>query len=139
MASYEGLIVQAIAFPDLPSANTEHLLALIPQKVGVPLEREKVRGSIQALHSTGRFADVQAEAQHTPEGRVELTFRMRANFFVGQIFVVGDPNPPAPNQVVNASKLELGELFTREKTRPRSGQHQTADGAEWLLPVHGRG
>ncbi len=40
---------------------------------------------------------------------------MRANFFVGEIFVEGEPNPPAANQVVNASKLQLGELFTREK------------------------
>ena len=27
----------------------------------------------------------------------------------------GAPNPPAANQIVNASKLQLGELFTREK------------------------
>ena len=113
--SYEGVVVQSIGFPDLPSANTELLLALIPQKVGAPLEREAIRQSIQALHSTGRFADIQAEASRAADGRVELMFRMRANFFVGEIFVVGDPNPPAANQIVNASKLELGELFTREK------------------------
>ena len=115
MASYEGLVVQTIAFPDLPSANTKRLLELIPQKIGAPLDRENVRGSIQVLHSTGRFADIQAEAERTPDGRVELAFRMSANFFVGQIFVEGEPNPPAANQIVNASKLELGELFTREK------------------------
>ena len=115
MASYEGLIVQKIDFPDLPSANTERLLDLIPQKVGAPLEREEVRESIQALHATGRFADIQAEAERTPDGQVGLTFRMRANFFVGEIFVEGEPNPPAANQIVNASKLQLGELFTREK------------------------
>jgi outer membrane protein insertion porin family len=115
MAGYEGLIVQKIDFPDLGSANTRRLLDLIPQKVGAPLQREQVRESIQALHSTGRFADIQAEAERTPDGRVELAFRIRANFFVGEIFVTGDPNPPAANQVVNASKLQLGELFTQEK------------------------
>ncbi len=115
MASYEGLIVQKIDFADLPSANTKHLLDLIPQQAGAPLEREKVRQSIQALHATGRFADIQAEAERTPDGQVGLTFRMRPNFFVGQLFVEGAPNPPAANQIVNASKLQLGELFTREK------------------------
>ena len=115
MASYEGLIVQKIDFADLPSANTTGLLDLIPQQSGAPLEREKVRQSIQALHATGRFADIQAEAERTPEGQVRLTFRMRPNFFVGQLFVEGAPNPPAANQIVNASKLQLGELFTREK------------------------
>ena len=115
MAAYEGLIVQKIDFADLPSANTAGLLDLIPQQAGAPLEREKVRQSIQALHATGRFADIQAEAERTPDGQVGLTFRMRANFFVGQLFVDGAPNPPAANQIVNASKLQLGELFTREK------------------------
>jgi outer membrane protein insertion porin family len=115
MSSYEGLIVEKIDFPDLPSANTKRLLELIPQKVGAPLEREGVRGSIQALYATGRFADIQAEAEPIADGRVELTFRMRASFFVGEIFVVGQPNPPAANQVVNASKLQLGELYTQEK------------------------
>lgn len=115
MAAYEGLVVQTITFPDLPSANTKHLLELIPQKVGTPFERERVRQSIQALHATGRFADIQVDAQHTSEGGVALAFQMRANFFVGELFVDGAPNPPAANQVVNASKLQLGERFTREK------------------------
>jgi outer membrane protein insertion porin family len=115
MAGYEGLIVQKIDFPDLGSANTQRLLNLIPQKVGTPLQREEIRESIQALYATGRFADIQAEAERTTNGRVELTFRIRANFFVGEISVTGEPNPPAANQVVNASKLQLGELFTQEK------------------------
>src|SRR5208282_2543858 len=83
---------------------------------GAPLEREGVRQSIQALYATGRFADIEAEADRTPDGRAALMFRMRANFFVGEIFVTGETNPPAANQVVNASKLQLGELYTREKT-----------------------
>ena len=115
MAEYEGLIVQKIAFPDLPLASTTRLLDLIPQKVGTPLERAGVRESIRALYATGRFADIQAEAERTSAGRAELRFRVRANFFVGEIFVTGEPNPPAANQVVNASKLQLGELFTQEK------------------------
>ncbi len=115
MASYEGLIVKKIDFSDLPSANTTGLLDLIPQQEGAPLEREKVRQTIQVLYATGRFADIQAEAEPTADGQVGLTFRLRANFFVGEIFVEGAPNPPAANQIVNASKLQLGELFTREK------------------------
>jgi len=131
MASYEGLIVQKIDFADLPSANTAGLLELIPQQAGAPLEREKVRQSIEALHTTGRFADIQAEAERTTDGQVELTFRMRPNFFVGQLFVEGAPNPPAANQVVNASKLQLGELFTREKLE------RGVDGIKQLMEQNG--
>jgi outer membrane protein insertion porin family len=115
MASYEGLIVQKIDFPDLPLANAKHLLELIAQKSGSPLSREEVRQSIQTLYATGRFADIQAEAERTGSGQVALTFRVRSNFFVGELFVDRAPDPPAANQVVNASKLQLGELFTQEK------------------------
>ena len=115
VASYEGLVVRSIDFPGLPPARAKRLLELIPQKAGAPLERERVRQSIQTLHATGRFAGVQAEAERTSDGQVRLLFRVRQNFFVGEIFVSGEPNPPAANQVVNASKLQLGELFTREK------------------------
>ena len=44
-----------------------------------------------------------------------LAFRMRANFFVGEFWWMVHPSAPAANQIVNASKLQLGELFTREK------------------------
>ena len=115
MNSYEGLTVQEIDFPGLPSPSVKRLLDLIPQKVGAALARDNVRESIQALHATGRFADIRVEAERTPDGQVELEFRMRPNFFVGEIFVDGAPNPPAANQVVNASKLQLGELFAQEK------------------------
>ena len=115
IASYEGLVVQRIDFPDLPTDSVERLRNLIPQKVGAPVRRDDVRQSIQDLHSTGRFADIQVEAEHTSDQQVALTFRTRLNFFVGEILVEGAPDPPAANQIVNASKLQLGELFTREK------------------------
>src|ERR1700733_8778551 len=68
IAGYEGLIVENIDFAGLPSANTKRLRDMIPQKVGAPLERDAVRESIQALYATGRFADLQAEAERTPDG-----------------------------------------------------------------------
>jgi outer membrane protein insertion porin family len=115
IVSYEGLAVQKIDFPDVPADESGHLLGLIPQRVGETFHREMVRQSIQALYATARFADIQAEAERTADGQVMLLFHTRPNFFVGEIFVDGAPNPPAANQVVNASKLQLGELFTQEK------------------------
>src|SRR5205807_8933974 len=40
---------------------------------------------------------------------------MTLNYFVGQIDVSGAPGRPTANQIINASKLQLGELFTSEK------------------------
>ena len=134
MNQYEGLTVQKIDFPDLPAASAKRLLELIPQKAGAPLQRENVRQSIQILHSTGRFADIQVEAERV-SAQVVIAVRTQSNFFVGQIFVEGAPNPPAANQVVNASKLQLGELFTAGKSRARVGWDQAVNGAEWLLQI----
>ncbi len=112
---YEGLVVRDIEFPETAPATAKQLAGLIPQKVGETLTRDKVRQSIQAIHATGRFSDVQVEAERVGGGQVALVFRAQPNYFVGEIFVEGAPEPPAANQVVNASKLQLGEVFTREK------------------------
>ena len=114
ISAYEGKTVRAIELPAVGDRDRDHLLDLLPQKVGQPLDRSYVRESIRNLYATGRFADIQAEV--TPEGSgVNLIFSTSANFFVGAVVVEGAPNRPSPNQIVNASKLQLGELFAHEK------------------------
>ncbi len=111
---YEGKTVQAIELPGVAEQDRAHMLELLPQKAGQPLDREKTRDSIRALYATGRFADIQAEV--VPSGDlVTLTFTTSPNFFLGAINVEGAPSRPTQNQIVNASKLQLGELYTREK------------------------
>ncbi len=46
---------------------------------------------------------------------VALAFPTSANFFVGAVNVEGAPPRPTQNQIVNASKFQLGELYTQEK------------------------
>ncbi len=115
MASYQGLTVQSIDFPDRPESDRQRLRQLIPQKSGEPLDRDRVRESIQALHTSGRFADVRVEAERTADGQVSLAFITSPNYFVGGVNVEGTPSVPAANHVVNATKFQLGELFTHEK------------------------
>src|SRR5712692_5841734 len=115
MASYQGLTVQSIDFPDRPESDRERLRQLIPQKPGEPLDRDRIRESIQALHATGRFADVRVEAERTASGQVAVAFVTSPNYFIGGVNVEGTPSRPAPNQVANATKFQLGELFTHEK------------------------
>jgi len=112
MSAYAGRTVRTIALPGVSDA--EHLLQMIPQKAGQSLDREQLRESIRILFATGRFADIQAEA--APSGPdVLLTFSTSLNFFVGAVEVEGAHNHPNANQVVNASKFQLGELYTRDK------------------------
>ena len=115
LSSYQGLAVRQIRFPGLPDPDQKLMLQLIPQKTGQPFDRDLIRQSMQVLHSTGRFADLRVEAERTVEGEVTLTFVSDPNYFVGDIRVEGNPNRPTANQIVNASKLQLGEPFTKDQ------------------------
>ncbi len=112
MSTYGGRIVRSIELPGVP--DSDHLLKMIPQKSGQPLDRDQIRESIRVLFATGRFADIQAEV--TPSGPdVRLTFTSVLNFFVGAVNVEGAPSHPSSNQILNAGKFQLGELYTRDK------------------------
>ena len=112
MSAYAGRTVKSIDLPGV--SQPEALLQVLPQKVGQPLDRDQIRESIRSLFATGRFADVQAEV--IPSGAdVRLTFTTSLNFFVGAVDVEGAPSHPNDNQVVNATKFQLGELYTRDK------------------------
>ena len=113
-AGYEGKLVQSIQIPGVGEGDRQHMLELLPQKAGEPLDRGRVSDSIRALYATGRFADIQAEVAPSGEG-VTLAFTTSANFFVGAVNVEGAPVRPTQNQIVNAAKLQLGELYTQEK------------------------
>ena len=115
IASYQGRTVESIDFPDIPKSDWLRLREVIAQKVGEPLDRERIRQSILALHDSGRFGDLRVEAERTVGGNVALHFVTSANYFVGEIRVEGTPAHPAANQVESATKLQLGELYTREK------------------------
>src|SRR5581483_3291023 len=79
------------------------------------LERDPLRASIRTLYETGRFADIQAEVEPGGNNEVDLVFAVTPNYFVGDINVEGAPGHPSASQIINASKLTLGESFTREK------------------------
>lgn len=112
MSAYAGCMVKSIELPG--ASQSEPLLQTLPQKVGQPLDRDQVRESIRILFATGRFADVQAEV--IPSGpEVRLTFTTSLNFFVGAVDVEGAPAHPNNNQIVNATKFQLGELYSLDK------------------------
>ncbi len=114
VSKYEGKIVESIQLPGVVERERAHFLGLLPQKAGQPLDHTLVGDSIRALYSTGRFSDIEAEV--APSGdAVVLTFTTSANFFVGAVNVEGAPSRPSSNQIVNASKFQLGELYTQDK------------------------
>jgi outer membrane protein insertion porin family len=114
ISTYEGKLVLSIQLPGVLDREREHILELLPQKVGQGLNRDQVRDSIRTLFATGRFGDIQAEVEQSGDA-VVLIFSTSPNFFIGAIDVEGAPNRPSSNQIINASKFQLGELHTLDK------------------------
>ncbi|HZS27237.1 MAG TPA: POTRA domain-containing protein [Candidatus Angelobacter sp.] len=115
--SLQGIKVAAIQINSPAIDNPENLLSLLPQKINEPLDKSKIQQSVQKLYDTGRFAEIQVEAQRTPKGEVTLVFDARGNYFFGSLLAEGAPGKPSDSQLVNASKLNLGEQFTDEKIK----------------------
>ena len=115
--NYQGLPVASIEVRGVQEDPTvmSHLLALIRQEQNQPLDRHKVSESIRALYATGRFADISVEAERTQQNQVTLVFVGTPNFFIGGVNVDGAPRKPTANQLVDATRLELGTLYTKAK------------------------
>jgi outer membrane protein insertion porin family len=111
----QGLKVTQIQINGAAVDNPDNLVSMLPQKVNEPLDKYKVRQSVQTLYNTGRFAEIQVEAQRGASGDVVLVFDARENYFFGSILAEGSSSRPTDNQLVNASKLNLGEQYTEEK------------------------
>jgi len=118
-AKYQGEIVRDIEFKGIAGTNPEMLRGLLLVKTGEPLDREALRESIRVLYATGRFSSLHVEAAPAEDGGIALTFVAAENYFNGDVSVEG-LNPktlPKPHQLANASKLDLGELFSEENVK----------------------
>ena len=112
---YLGLAIDEIELPGFAPTEAAALIASTPLKIGDPLTRDSLRSAIRALFATGRFQDIQAEVERTVTAGVRLRFLTVASFFVGMLTVEGVSTSPSQNQLVSASRLQLGELYSREK------------------------
>jgi outer membrane protein insertion porin family len=110
-----GAPVEGINFPGVTPNDQQMLRDMLPVKEGKPLDREQLQESMRILFGTGRFSDLKAECERTPDGKVTLSFPNAPKYFIGLVRADGAPGHPTESQIVNASKLQLGEPFTPEK------------------------
>jgi outer membrane protein assembly complex protein YaeT len=118
-AKYEGEVVRGIDFRGIAGTDPDMLRELVVVRVGEPLDREELRGSIRVLYSTGRFSSLHVEASPAAGGGITLTFVATENYFNGDVNVEGlnKKTPPKAHQLVYAAKLDLGELFSDDNVK----------------------
>lgn len=111
-SDWEGLPVAEVRFdPRAQPVASEARERLVDIRLGAPLDPDQVRSTISNLFATGRYANIEAEALTQPEGLV-VVLRTEPNWFVGEVEVLGVEEPPNRNQLVNATRLRLGQLYT---------------------------
>src|SRR5436190_14342657 len=93
----------------LSGSQSEGDVQVLPLHVGDVLTSENLRASIQALYDTGRYSQVEADAEATPEG-VSLTFRLRPVFFFSTFRV--EPENLLERPLSSYFRLPVGERFT---------------------------
>ena len=110
-AILEGRTIARIDFdPAAQPLPRDELDRLLPLHAGSPLRQVDVHQSLEKLYATGRYADVAIDAEPSGDG-VALRISTQFNYFVGGVSIEGVADPPNRNQLLTASKLELGAPF----------------------------
>lgn len=110
-SDYEGRPVVKIEFsPEEQPLTRTYLLEILPIKVNAPLRLGDVRGAIERLYATGRYADIAVEARGE-EGGVAVRFLTENEYFVGRVTTETVAEPPNRGLLVNATRLELGTPY----------------------------
>ncbi len=117
LSALQGLPVIDVGFRgvQVDPPVMQYLKQLVAPNEGAPLDRQRVGKSLRDLYATGRFAELQAEAQKNQKNEVSLVFVATENLFIGSVTLEGAPKRPAPSQLIDASKLELGGVYAPEK------------------------
>jgi outer membrane protein insertion porin family len=115
LAKYQGEMVRDIEFRGITGANPAMLRELLVQQPRQPLDRNKLRSSLETLYATGRFASLQVEVEDVQQNELTLVFVATENYFYGDINVDGTPKKtnPKAHQLIDASKLDLGYPFSQ--------------------------
>jgi outer membrane protein insertion porin family len=114
---YEGKPIANIQFdPAQQPLSRDRLMAMIPLRIGQPLRGSDVRATIERLYRTGEYLDIAIDAASGPSG-VTLKVLTKPNYFVGHVSVDGVPEPPNEGQLVLATKLELGALYSGDELK----------------------
>jgi outer membrane protein assembly complex protein YaeT len=97
-----------------------------------------VRASVERLFATGRYRDIQVDAESS-DGGVIVKFITTNSWFIGDVSVSGKvEDPPNRSQLVNATRLDLGQPYIEnELDTAVIGQRRLLEGnGLYLSAIH---
>ncbi|HWF09792.1 MAG TPA: POTRA domain-containing protein [Bryobacteraceae bacterium] len=112
IARFEGERIASVGFdPAQQPIEASELAGLLPVKAGDTYTAANIRAAIERLYASGRYQDIQADV--TPAaGGLAVTFITKNSWFIGNVSATVDfAEPPNGGQIVNASRLQLGDPF----------------------------
>ena len=136
---YEGQPVVNIRFePAQQPLEGAELFEMLPLKRGEPLRMPVVRASLARLFATGRYRDIQVDAEPY-NGGVIVKFITTNSWFVGDVSVSGKvEDPPNRGQLANATRLDLGQPYIESQLDTAvNGQRRLLEGnGLYLSAIH---
>jgi outer membrane protein insertion porin family len=111
---WKGLRVDKIEFEGVTFDATDTLPSELTQKVGEPLDPQKVRESTRRLFASGRYRDISVRGVRQG-GSVTLIFEGAARFYVGRVTIEGAKNERLASLLEFATKLSPGTAFTESQ------------------------
>jgi outer membrane protein insertion porin family len=109
---FEGQSIVSVSFdPAEQPLEQRELNEILPVKTAQEYSAAGIREAIERLYATGRYQDIQVDASPA-DGGLAIRFITKNSWFIGKVSTKGDVGePPNPGQIVNASRLRLGDPF----------------------------
>jgi outer membrane protein insertion porin family len=108
---WTGLKVDRVLFEGVTFDPTDTLPGKLEQKVGQPLDAQKVRESIRRLFASGRYRDIEVRGVKQGDA-VTLIYSGAPRFYVGRVTIEGVKNERLTSLLEFAAKLSPGKGYS---------------------------
>ena len=108
---WRGLRVDKIEFEGVTFDPGDTLPAELAQKVGEPLDPDKMRSSMRRLFASGRYRNIEVRGVRE-DGGVRLIFFGIAQNYVGRVTILGVKDDRLKSLLEVSTKLEPGKAFS---------------------------
>ncbi len=110
--SKAGTTVTAVRFAGVTFGEKNAIVSELKQKVGEPLDPDKVRADMRRLFASGLYREYQRECGARRGMGVALVYSGQPQYFVGRVTIAGVKNERLASLLEFATRLDPGTPFT---------------------------